>query len=658
MVAAANQSSYGPSLGPNRMSVENSLPVATADFLNPHPSLVISAANGTSYEPSNSEDESESDFVDTPAQAAPPAHPSQPQLTVQTVNPNPGGHARTRSDDDELPKSVIHAPAGFSEFKRDAQKSPDGSPASDVDAQLWSESSHPSIRLLPESVEERPSKFTNSPISPPPITTSIEPALDWSERATPRAQTRQDFDELDRRSHSSNLEDIPEGNDNPKRASDGANYKTDQLGLTNEYFPEGCAEIKALQAALVECWSLCNTLATLSSIHRERTSLGLETQDDAWKSCWRLCQQLYAGQVDDNASQVNPTLDLCRDFCQTLFEARTRDNEISDSVLRVSFELNNHLYNTHDRNLPDAFRERTLDFYITLCHRLMKQRTREPETDSLLSACWSLAEMLFSIRQSKKEGRPLDEELLGSAVQACWELCDIFREGWTQRSLRNSDRGTPRPSQATFAPVEKQSKQSDMARAEDAMFRQRNPETPTTIFEDVGTTSPEEGPVQNIFVLGQRRNVTHTNWPSNASSVSRTTQSSERTSSTNTVITLSNDANVVGLRILITKAAINSGFQRNGSQSLSSFVKSLSSDAFGSTSWQVALLKHYKSLVAFEPAFQSAGPPSRASAIDIARAVKLMAQSGQYFWLYDLYRLVFGFHVEEVVNRDGIMLQA
>ncbi|KAL3494252.1 hypothetical protein BJX62DRAFT_198211 [Aspergillus germanicus] len=658
------------------MSVENSLPVATAGFPIPHPSLVISAVNGTSYEPSDSENESESDFVDTPAQAAPPAHPSQQQLSVQTVNSNPGGHARTRSDDDELPKSVIHAPAGFSEFKLDAEKSPDDSPASEGDAHLPSGSTPLSIRLLPESVEERPSKFTNSPISPPPITTSIEPALDWSERATPRAQTRQDFDELDRRSHSSNLEgewltpghtglaiinsrlDIPEGNDNPKRASDGANQKADQLGLANEYFPEGCAEIKALQAALVECWSLCNTLATLSSIHRERTSLGLETQDDAWKSCWRLCQQLYAGQVDDNASQVNPTLDLCRDFCQTLFEARTRDNEISDSVLRVSFELNNHLYNTHDRNLPDAFRERTLDFYITLCHRLMKQRTREPETDSLLSACWSLAEMLFSIRQSKKEGRPLDEELLGSAVQACWELCDIFREGWTQRSLRNSDRGTPRPSQATFAPVEKQSKQPEMARTEDALFRQRNPETPTTIFEDVGTTSPEEGPVQNIFVLGQRRNVSHTNWPSNASNVSRTTQSSERTSSTNTVITLSNDANVVGLRILITKAAINSGFQRNGSQSLLSFVKSLSSDAFGSTSWQVTLLKHYKTLVAFEPAFQSAGPPSRASSIDIARAVKLMAQNGQYFWLYDLYRLVFGFQVEEVVNRDGIMLQA
>jgi hypothetical protein len=93
--------------------------------------------------------------------------------------------------------------------------------------------------------------------------------------------------------------------------------------------------------------------------------------------------KLYDSRDEDYASQVRPTLDLCRDFCQSLFEVRQRDNDVADSVLRVSFELNNHLYNTHDRTLPEAFRERTLDFYITLCHRLMKQRTRlAEETDS------------------------------------------------------------------------------------------------------------------------------------------------------------------------------------------------------------------------------------------------------------------------------------
>lgn len=43
-------------------------------------------------------------------------------------------------------------------------------------------------------------------MSAPPLATSIKPAKDWSDRATPRAQTVQDFDEIDRKSHHSNLE--------------------------------------------------------------------------------------------------------------------------------------------------------------------------------------------------------------------------------------------------------------------------------------------------------------------------------------------------------------------------------------------------------------------------------------------------------------------
>lgn len=210
-------------------------------------------------------------------------------------------------------------------------------------------------------------------------------------------------------------------------------------------------EIKALKTALHECWTLCNTLASLSSIHRERifSSAGKgDVHEQAWKCCWKLCQELYNSRDEEPNFEVRPTLDLCRDFCQALFDVRLRENEVADSVLRVSFELNNHLYNTHDRNLPEAFRERTLDFYITLCHRLMKQRSGlAEETDSLLRACWSLAEMLFSLRQNRREGKPADEELLGSAVQACWELCDLFREGWTQV---RPERGTPRPSQSEY----------------------------------------------------------------------------------------------------------------------------------------------------------------------------------------------------------------
>jgi hypothetical protein len=51
-------------------------------------------------------------------------------------------------------------------------------------------------------------QFGNSPISPPPLTTSLSLANDCSERATPRAQTRHEFEEFERRTRSSSLEGI------------------------------------------------------------------------------------------------------------------------------------------------------------------------------------------------------------------------------------------------------------------------------------------------------------------------------------------------------------------------------------------------------------------------------------------------------------------
>lgn len=411
--------------------------------------------------------------------------------------------------------------------------------------------------------------------------------------------------------------------------------------------------------ALGECWTLCNTLAGLSYIHRERLfnfSGKGDAQEQAWKSCWKLCQKLYESREEDYSSQVRPTLDLCREFCQSLFEVRERENEVADAVLRVSFELNNHLYNTHDRTLPEAFRERTLDFYITLCHRLMKQRTRlAEETDSLLRACWSLAEMLFSLRQNQREGKEADEELLGSAVQACWELCDLFREGWTQ--IR-PDRGTPRPSQTTFTQAFNQAKHSELARAGQANNRQ-NPETPTTVFEDTQTVSPDDEPVPNILVLGpDQHGRVHPKWSSTSSTLSGYSQSSEQTtSSTNTVTTPAEDPNLTCLKILIIKAALNNGFQRGGPYSLATFVKSLSSNAFGNLPWQMNLLEAYRKLVSTDPGFRSVGPPRRASAADVGRAVQWMVKSGQYMWLRDLFRLVFGFHTDEAELRPNVAIQ-
>ena len=105
------------------------------------------------------------------------------------------------------------------------------------------------------------------------------------------------------------------------------------------------SEVRALKTALQECWTLCNTLATLSSIHRERmfhSSGTPDSYDRAWQCCWKLCRRLYKNQDDDSDSfDVRGNLDLCRDFCQSLFDVRPRHDEMADSVLRVSFELNN-----------------------------------------------------------------------------------------------------------------------------------------------------------------------------------------------------------------------------------------------------------------------------------------------------------------------------
>ena len=447
------------------------------------------------------------------------------------------------------------------------------------------------------------------------------------------------------------------------------------LSLTQESLHHIEEEIKALKTALSECWTLCNTLAGLSSIHRERMfsySGKGEVQELAWRSCWKLCQKLYESRDEDAASEVRPTLELCREFCQALFEARHRGDEAADSVLRVSFELNNHLYNTHDRNLPEAFRERTLDFYVTLCHRLMKQRIQLPdESDALLRACWSLAEMLFSLRQNNRDGKVQDEELLGSAVQACWDLCDIFREGWSQV---RPDRGTPRPSQSTFPMASSESSRSDYSSSLDDSYHSARsahpsqsvqgvkglpPETPTTIFDDQSESPHHEPNVPNILVLGpdQAGARLHTRWSSSASTLSTYSGSSQRTSSTATANT--EDAHLVRLKVLILKAAMNSGFNRAGQQGLAPFVKTLPSNSFGTLGWQIKLLEQYKKLVQADPSLRNSTnlPLRRVTAIDVGRAVQWFARTEQFAWLRDLYRLVFGFFPEDANNRVNVNIQ-
>lgn len=568
--------------------------------------------------------------------------------------------ARARSNSDEAPQSVIHAPADFKTFQPRKSTIISSAATDNSDATIRSPTT-PESHLSPD--DKRASGVYTSPIN-----TSIPPPGP-AERTTPRAQTRQEVeDEWRRRSRAStSLEDIAETEDNgipqtPDDVVSVVSISTQTMGEALQDIHDAEKEISALRNALSECWTLCNTLARLSQNHRERmfqfSGGKAEMQEQAWRSCWRLCQKLYESRDEDHASQVRPTLELCREFCQALFEVRQRGDETSDSVLRVSFELNNHLYNTHDRNLPEAFRERTLDFYLTLCHRLMKQRTSLPEeTDALLRACWSLAEMLFSIRQNNRDGKPADEELFGSAVQACWELCDLFREGWTQ--IR-PERGTPRPSQYTFPTSISQSSRSERSSSVDESYHSAvsmNPETPTTIFDDREELSPADEPnVPNILVLGPENSATrtHNRWSSAASTLSGYSESSQRTSSTATAGR--EDPHLVRLKALIVKAAINAGYSRG--HPLPAYVKSLPSNSFGSAPWQIKLLESYKKLVMSDLSLRNVHilPPRRLTAGEVARAVQWMGRSEQFSWMRDLFRFVFGFFPEDASARKNITI--
>ncbi|ORY68609.1 uncharacterized protein BCR38DRAFT_455536 [Pseudomassariella vexata] len=529
--------------------------------------------------------------------------------------------------------------------------------------------------------------------TPPPISTDVKPARFSMADATPRAQNLQEVISESARlrsSSASSLELIPESREpetdvEQTEADDEDDYVTP--------IREEDIEIRSLKTALAECWTLCNTLANLSTHHRERVFNSSGTPDGhekAWKCCWKLCQQLYDNRDEDDESyNVRMNLDLCRDFCQSLFDVRQRQDEIADSVLRVSFELNNHLYSAQDnRNLPEAFRERTLDFYITLCHRLMKQRGElGEETDSLLRACWFLAEMLFSLRQNMRNGKAPDEELLGSAVQACWELCDIFREGWTQV---RPDRNTPRPTQTSFFAQQhfdsdgRASRSSNRSKRESLKSVPKEkrapppvPETPVTEFEDTPISPESQSPqVPNILVLGTESN-RGGRWSSSASQMSTYSQSSQRTSSTATTATSAEDPNITRIKTLILKAAMNVGFARNdptasgggggggsghsGAASLQAFVRSLPPGSFGSLPSHATMLQSYKNLVLADSSFRQASSlptrGKRVSASEMSKSVSWMIhRSGQYHFLRDLFKLVFGFHMEEADTRKNVSI--
>ncbi|KAF4470027.1 hypothetical protein FALBO_3068 [Fusarium albosuccineum] len=575
-----------------------------------------------------------------------------------------------RQSSNEEAVSVIHAPESFASW---------AAPAPVVEQKALSEKS-PSPKADVESLAAlngAPEKTSTHPARPP-ISTDVNPVRYNIDSATPRAQDLQSMLDDGARLRSSKIDEQTEAE------GDDEEYESEAMPV-----PQQQDEIETLRAALTECWTLCNSLAKLSSIHRSRvfTKSGIpDAHEKAWRTCWKLCQRLYDNRDEDAGSfNVKGNLDLCRDFCQALFDVRQRNDETADSVLRVSFELNNHLYSAQDGHLPEQFRERTLDFYIALCHRLMKQRSDlVDETDQLLRASWALAEMLFNLRQNRRDGRPPDEELLSLTVQACWELCDVFRGGWAQ--VRPERGGTPRPGQHFPHVLGDQSGRQSRASNPSSIHSKHEsvksgrqeesprkaaavPETPVTEFEDTPISPQSRSPTMpNILVLGTPSDNSRGRWSSSASNLSSYSKSSTRTSSTATTTAASEDPNVTRAKMLVVRAAMNLGFNRDAisdpkvaSAALQKFVQDLPPGSFGSLISHSNLLAQYKNSVltdAIIPRHHSLPTRGkRVSAQEMAKSIHVMMKSSQrYAYLRDLFRVVFQFPLEEVDSRRNVSI--
>ncbi|ENH61349.1 hypothetical protein FOC1_g10016163 [Fusarium oxysporum f. sp. cubense race 1] len=541
-----------------------------------------------------------------------------------------------RQSSNEEAISVIHAPESFSSWAAPAAPAP---PAM--------EQKGPSPRTSPKSEAESlaslnggQEKTSTHPVRPP-ILTDVNPVRYSIDSATPRAQDLQSMLDDGARLRSSSTSSLEKIDEQTEAEGDDEDYESEAMPI-----PQQQDEIETLRTTLAECWTLCNN-------------------------------------EDVSNFNVKVNLDLCRDFCQALFDVRQRNDEAADSVLRVSFELNNHLYSAQDGTLPEQFRERTLDFYIALCHRLMKQRSDlAEETDQLLRACWALAEMLFNLRQNRRDGRPPDEELLSSTVQACWELCDVFRDSWTQV---RPDRGTPRAGHAFPQHLNDQSgRQSrgsnpssvhsrhDSVKSGRQEEKPRNPavpETPVTEFEDTPISPQSRSPTMpNILVLGTPSDNSRGRWSSSASNLSSYSKSSTRTSSTATTTAASEDANVTRAKVLVLRAAMNLGFNRDtihepkaAAAALQKFVQDLPPGSFGSLISHSTLLSQYKNSVLTDAiiprhhALPARG--KRVTAQEMAKSIQMMMKSSQrYAYLRDLFKVVFQFPVEEVDTRRNVSI--
>jgi hypothetical protein len=196
------------------------------------------------------------------------------------------------------------------------------------------------------------------------------------------------------------------------------------------------------------------------------------------------------------------------------------------------------------------------------------------------------------------------------------------------------------------------------------------PETPITVFDDTTSTaasSPDSVSMPNILVLGPsstsggslRGGSHHDRWSSDASVLSdysESVASSQHSSSTATAA--AEETHLLRLRCLLLRAAIQVGYARASGQPLSNFVSSLPNTAFGTAPWHIKVFGYYKNLIQSDKSMAAAHmmPSRRLTANEAAKAVRWLGSSDQWAWMRDLFRIVFGFGIDEAGEREAQFL--
>ena len=282
-----------------------------------------------------------------------------------------------------------------------------------------------------------------------------------------------------------------------------------------------------------------------------------------------------------------------------------------------------------------------------------------------------------------------ESELIKEASDKCRALNNILP---SIVDRRRSHRSTPRASQASFfspsamadltGRESRASNRSSLRSGKGSVKSNQKedrprkpppvPETPVTEFEDTPVSPESHSPQMppNIMVLGPSSDGGRgKRWSSSASTVSGYSHNSNRTSSTATTTTTTEDPNVSRCKVLILRAAMNLGFNKDsivdhkaGAHAFQKFVQGLQTGAFGSLPTHTTLLQQYRDSVlkdGFVPrAHTVSSRNKRVSAQEMAKAVQtMMNNSSRFSYLRELFKFVYQFPMEEVDSRRNVSIQ-